>query len=237
MCVYVSFISVDEWCLFWKTDCPGIKYFVLKLHISKCVRSVSMYNSYRLQLNKQTWNYILQSTYWFHWWLECILCTPRYTQTHWWKLVITICTGHIGILHQHETCWGKKKKIQEHIQQTNNYLIKLLITISGDTKCACFVDRCLSFCPLSFAIMLSVLRRFMDSDYLPLVSSNSCSYMMPYLTGVATQSVVFPWTNDRITRTPLKPGRAFWIVLLHGLVKHFIRFHPIFRCLNLIFPP
>jgi hypothetical protein len=58
--------------------------------------------------------------------------------------------------------------------------------------CACFVDRCLSFCPLSFAIMLSVLRRFMDSDYLPLVSSNSCSYMMPYLTGVATQSVVFP---------------------------------------------
>jgi hypothetical protein len=58
--------------------------------------------------------------------------------------------------------------------------------------CACFVDRCLSLCPLSFAIMLSVLRRFMDSDYLPLVFSNSCSYMMPYLTGVATQSVVFP---------------------------------------------
>ena len=33
---------------------PGIKYFVLKLHISKCVRSVYMYNSYRLQQNKQT---------------------------------------------------------------------------------------------------------------------------------------------------------------------------------------
>lgn len=106
---------------------PGIKYFVLKLHISKCVRSVSMYNSYRLQLNKQTWNYILQSTYWFHWWLECILCTPRYTQTHWWKLVITICTGHIGILHQHETCREKKLKYKNiYNKQITTYLYSSL---------------------------------------------------------------------------------------------------------------
>jgi len=48
-------------------------------------------------------------------------------------------------------------------------------------------------------------------------------------------------TKDRITRTPLKPGRELWhellIVLLYGLVKHFMGFHPIFRYLNLIFPP
>jgi hypothetical protein len=31
--------------------------------------------------------------------------------------------------------------------------------------CACFVDRCLSFCTFSFAIVLSVLR-FTDFDYL-----------------------------------------------------------------------
>jgi hypothetical protein len=58
--------------------CAGIKYFVLKLHISKCVRSVYMYNSYRLQQNKQTWNYIIQSTCWFHWWLACILSRPSW---------------------------------------------------------------------------------------------------------------------------------------------------------------
>ena len=40
--------------------------------------------------------------------------------------------------------------------------------------CVCFVDRCLSFCNFAFllAIVLSVLR-YTDSDYLPLVSSNS----------------------------------------------------------------
>jgi len=32
--------------------------------------------------------------------------------------------------------------------------------------CVCLVDRCLSFCPFFFAIVLSVLLRFMDSDYL-----------------------------------------------------------------------
>jgi hypothetical protein len=39
--------------------------------------------------------------------------------------------------------------------------------------CVCFVDRCLAFCTLFLAIVLSVLLRFTDSDYLPLVSSNS----------------------------------------------------------------
>ena len=29
----------------------------------------------------------------------------------------------------------------------------------------CFVDRCLSFCTISLAIVLSVLLRYMDSDY------------------------------------------------------------------------
>ena len=64
--------------------------------------------------------------------------------------------------------------------------------------CVCFVDHCLSFCPFSFGhcvvcsssiydsdypfgifklfllltIVLSVLFRYMNSDYLPLVSSN-----------------------------------------------------------------
>jgi hypothetical protein len=42
--------------------------------------------------------------------------------------------------------------------------------------CVCFVDRCLSFYfwPLS---VLSVLLRLTDSDYLPLVSSNSSSIL------------------------------------------------------------
>jgi hypothetical protein len=62
--------------------------------------------------------------------------------------------------------------------------------------CVCFVDRCLSYCPFSYghcvvcpsliyrfwlplwyllAIVLSVLLWYTDSDYLPLVSSNSSS--------------------------------------------------------------
>jgi hypothetical protein len=42
--------------------------------------------------------------------------------------------------------------------------------------CVCFVDRCL-FVLFLLAIVLSVLFRFTDSDYLPLVSSNSsCNY-------------------------------------------------------------
>ena len=41
--------------------------------------------------------------------------------------------------------------------------------------CVLFVDRCLSFCLFSFlVIVLPVLLRFTDSNYLPLVSSNSC---------------------------------------------------------------
>ena len=32
--------------------------------------------------------------------------------------------------------------------------------------CVCLVDRCLSFCPFCFGHCLSVLLRFMDSDYL-----------------------------------------------------------------------
>jgi hypothetical protein len=31
--------------------------------------------------------------------------------------------------------------------------------------CVCFVDPCLSFCPFSLSIVLSVLLRFTDSDY------------------------------------------------------------------------
>jgi hypothetical protein len=37
--------------------------------------------------------------------------------------------------------------------------------------CVCFIDRCLSFCTFSFGHC--VLVRYKDSDYLPLVSSNS----------------------------------------------------------------
>jgi hypothetical protein len=39
--------------------------------------------------------------------------------------------------------------------------------------CVCFVDRCLSFCTFSFTVVFSVLLRYTDSDYLPLVSLNS----------------------------------------------------------------
>ena len=39
--------------------------------------------------------------------------------------------------------------------------------------CVCFLDRCLSFCSFFFFFVLFVLLRFTDSDYLPLVSSNS----------------------------------------------------------------
>jgi hypothetical protein len=39
--------------------------------------------------------------------------------------------------------------------------------------CVCIVDRCLSFVFFLLAIVLSVLLRCTDSDYLPLVSSNS----------------------------------------------------------------
>jgi len=39
--------------------------------------------------------------------------------------------------------------------------------------CVCFADRCLSFGHFLLAIVLSVLLQFTDSDYLPLVSSNS----------------------------------------------------------------
>jgi hypothetical protein len=37
----------------------------------------------------------------------------------------------------------------------------------------CFVDRCLYFVLFLLAIVLSVLLRYTDSDYLPLVSSSS----------------------------------------------------------------
>ena len=44
--------------------------------------------------------------------------------------------------------------------------------------CVCFVDRRLSFCTFSFAIVLSVLLQYTDSDS-PLISSNSsCSYFL-----------------------------------------------------------
>ena len=39
--------------------------------------------------------------------------------------------------------------------------------------CQCFVDPCLSFVLFLLAIVLSVLLRYTDSDYLPLVFSNS----------------------------------------------------------------
>jgi hypothetical protein len=39
--------------------------------------------------------------------------------------------------------------------------------------CVCFVDRCLFFCTFLLTIVLSVLLRFTDSDYLPLISINS----------------------------------------------------------------
>jgi hypothetical protein len=45
--------------------------------------------------------------------------------------------------------------------------------------CVYFVDRCLSFCTFSLAIVLSLLLRYTDSDYLPLVSSNS-SYFLQF---------------------------------------------------------
>ena len=46
----------------------------------------------------------------------------------------------------------------------------------------CFVDRCLSFCAFSFDHC--VLLQFTDSDYLPLVSSNS-SYVVVCLRSVS----------------------------------------------------
>ena len=39
--------------------------------------------------------------------------------------------------------------------------------------CVCCVDRCLSICSFFFGHCVSVLLRYTDSDYLPLVSSNS----------------------------------------------------------------
>ena len=39
--------------------------------------------------------------------------------------------------------------------------------------CVFFIDRYLSFCTFFWAIVLSVLLRYTDSDYLPLLSSNS----------------------------------------------------------------
>ena len=43
--------------------------------------------------------------------------------------------------------------------------------------CVCFVDRCLSFCTFSCGHCLPVLLRYRDSDYLPLVSSNSSCFL------------------------------------------------------------
>ena len=42
--------------------------------------------------------------------------------------------------------------------------------------CVCFVDRCLSFVLFLLAIVLSVLLRYADYDYLPVLSPN-CSYL------------------------------------------------------------
>jgi hypothetical protein len=53
----------------------------------------------------------------------------------------------------------------QNIQKTISCQM-LLITLD-----VCFVDRCLSFCTFLSAIVLSVLIRYTDSDYLPLVSS------------------------------------------------------------------
>ena len=43
--------------------------------------------------------------------------------------------------------------------------------------CICFVDRCLSFWTFPFASVLSVLLRYTDSDYLPLVSYSFYSHV------------------------------------------------------------
>ena len=62
--------------------------------------------------------------------------------------------------------------------------------------CVCFVDGCLSF--LSFFIVVSVLLRYTDSDYLPLVSSNSSWYYMYLLlnmTGTCASSWSFTMNN------------------------------------------
>ena len=51
--------------------------------------------------------------------------------------------------------------------------------------CVCFVDRCLSFCSFSFGHCVSVLLRYTDSDYLPLVSSNSSYISVSWKTNVS----------------------------------------------------
>ena len=45
--------------------------------------------------------------------------------------------------------------------------------------CVCFVDCCLSFCIFLLAIVMSVLFRFTNSDYLPLISTYLPTLLMP----------------------------------------------------------
>jgi hypothetical protein len=55
--------------------------------------------------------------------------------------------------------------------------------------CVCFVDRWLSFCTFLLAIVLAVLLRYTDSDYLPFVSSNCISIeILQYTKGVTKSS-------------------------------------------------
>ena len=80
-----------------------------------------------------------------------------------------------GETKQHQ--WNRFKQYYVTIHQRP--VFSGVRVIRSFVLCVCFVVRCLSFCYFSLAIVLSVLPRYMDSDY-PLVSSNSSYKRIKY---------------------------------------------------------
>ena len=83
--------------------------------------------------------------------------------------------------------------------------------------CVCLVDRCLSFCPFLSAILVSVLLRYTNSDYLPLVSSNSSFIIYDHskkhwkvLTSVWSRTIKWP----KYKFCGRKSCQIFWVYLV-----------------------
>jgi hypothetical protein len=75
----------------------------------------------------------------------------------------------------------------------------------------CFVDLCLSCCTFSFCHLLSVLLRCTNSDYLPLVSSNSS-----YVLGEHQRPATSHWqtlSHNVVSTTPRNERGSNWQLL------------------------
>jgi hypothetical protein len=88
----------------------------------------------------------------------------------------SVCMTNYLLKTPKEKVQKDKQRATTHTYKTKDRVTRPPLTTGGELMCSgrvssvvlyiCFIDRCLYFCPFCLAILLSVLLRFTDSDYI-----------------------------------------------------------------------